>query len=77
MKHSIYLHQDPGKLKIQNDGLYFKSVKSGKVFQVRESDVDILEWMHVARGYELKVISKDGSITKFGGFKENVSISTL
>ncbi len=48
-------------------------MKSGKVFQVRESDIDIMEWMRVARGYEVKVMSKEGSITKFGGFKETVS----
>jgi hypothetical protein len=52
--------------------LYFKSIKSGKVFQVRESDIDVVEWMRVARGYELKVIALDGSVTKLGGFKETV-----
>lgn len=51
-------------------------MKSGKVFHVRESEIDLLEWMHVARGYEIKVIAKDGAITKFGGFKENVSLFT-
>ena len=49
-------------------------MKSGRVFQIRESDIDDLEWMRVARGYEVKVIYKDGSITKFGGFKDAVSI---
>ena len=29
--------------------------------------------MRVARGYEVKVIAKDGTVTKFGGFKETVS----
>ena len=57
--------------------MYFKSVKSGKVFQVREGDIDVMEWMRVARGYEVKVMSKDGSITKFGGFKETVSSCVL
>lgn len=49
-------------------------MKSGRMFQIRESDIDQLEWMRVARGYEVKVLSKDGAITKFGGFKETVSM---
>ena len=48
-------------------------MKSGKVFQIRETDIDQLEWMRIARGYEVKVMLKDGTITKFGGFKESVS----
>ena len=51
-------------------------MKSGKVFQVRESDIGSIEWMRVARGYEVKVFSLDGSVTKFGGFKENVRMFT-
>ena len=49
-------------------------MKSGKVFQIRETDIDQLEWMRIARGYEVKVMLKDGTITKFGGFKESVSL---
>ena len=52
-------------------------MKSGEVFQVRESDINVVEWMRAARGYELKVLSADGSVTKFGGFKENVSAGVL
>ena len=66
--------QDPGKLKIQDEGFYFKSVKSGKVFQIRESDIQQMEWIRAARGYEVKVVLKDGSVTLFGGFKETVSL---
>ena len=66
--------QDPGKLKIQLDGFLFKSAKTGKILQIKEGDVDRLEWMQVARGFEVKVITQDGNITKFDGFKESVSI---
>ena len=48
-------------------------MKSGKVFQIRESDISQIEWMRAARGYEVKVVLKDGSVTLFGGFKETVS----
>lgn len=65
--------QDPGKLKIQPDGFYFKSSKSGKAFHVNEAELDVVEWMRVARGHEVKIFTKDGNVTKFAGFKESVS----
>lgn len=64
--------QDPGKLKIQPDGFYFKSGKSGKAFHVSDADLDVVEWMRVARGHEMKIFTKDGNVTKFAGFKESV-----
>ena len=33
----------------------------------------MVEWMRVARGHEIKIFTKDGSVTKFAGFKESVS----
>lgn len=64
--------QDAGKLKIQSEGFYFKSSRSGKTFQIPEKELDSLEWMRVAKGYEVKVFTKDGNLTKFEGFKESV-----
>ena len=77
--HSSFpLHiQDPGKLKIQPDGFYFKSGKSGKAFHVSDADLDVVEWMRVARGHEIKIFTKDGNVTKFAGFKESVRQYTL
>ena len=46
---------------------------SGKVFQVAADDIDTLEWMHAARGYEVKIMGNTGEITKFSGFKDEVS----
>ncbi len=40
---------------------------------MRESDFSTLEWMRAARGYEVKIVSRDGAVTKFAGFKESVS----
>lgn len=57
--------------------MYFKSVKSGKVFQIRDSDINEIEWLRAARGYEVKIVLKDGSVTLFGGFKETVSVHII
>ncbi|KAL5477341.1 hypothetical protein EMCRGX_G024130 [Ephydatia muelleri] len=62
---------DLGRLKIQSNGIFFKSSKSGEIVQINDTDVSNLEWMRVARGYEVKVVSNNGSVTKFDGFKES------
>ena len=67
--------QDPGRLSVQGNGFSFKSGKTGKTLAIKGSNIESLEWMRVARGYEVKVIEKDGNICKFDGFKESVSPS--
>jgi structure-specific recognition protein 1 len=61
-----------GKLRIQPDGLAFKSFtsSSNKPLNVKHSDIDAMEWLRVARGFEVKVISREGQVFKFNGFKE-------
>ena len=59
-------------MRIQEEGIFYKSSRTGKTFQVRESDFSTLEWMRAARGYEVKIVSRDGAVTKFAGFKESV-----
>lgn len=65
--------QDPGRLKVQADGFVFKSSKTGKVLQIKEADIESLEWLRAARGHEVKVMMQDGNVAKFDGFKESVS----
>ena len=51
----------------------FKSTASGRHVQVKHSDIDTAEWLRVAKGFELKVMSREGNVFKFDGFKESVS----
>ena len=37
-------------------------------------DVVDIEWLRVAKGYEMKLVTVDGQIRKFDGFKESVSL---
>lgn len=63
-----------GKLYIQGDGLVFKSSShSAKPFQVKHSEIDTVEWMKVARGYGVKLMTREGKMIKFDGFKDSVS----
>ena len=53
--------------------MHFKSSKTAKTLLVRHVDVVEIEWLRVAKGYEVKLITVDGQIRKFDGFKESVS----
>ena len=59
-------------MRVQADGIAFKSSGSGQIVQqVKHSKIDV-EWLCVAKGYEVKVVSREGSVFKFDGFKESV-----
>ena len=59
-------------MRVQADGIAFKSSGSGQIVQVKHSEIDVVEWLRVAKGYEVKVMSREGSVFKFDGFKESV-----
>ena len=69
--------QDVGKLRFQPDGVSFKSTASGRHVQVKHSDIDTAEWLRVAKGFGLKVMSREGNVFKFDGFKDSVSENEL
>ena len=56
--------------------MHFKSTKTGKTLFVRHVDLSEVEWLRVAKGFEVKLITVDGQIRKFDGFKESVSQTT-
>ena len=51
----------------------FRSTASGRHVQVKHSDIDTAEWLRVAKGFGLKVMSREGNVFKFDGFKDSVS----
>ena len=69
--NAFSLTQDPGKLKLQGDGIHFKSSKTNKILHIKETEIESGEWLRAARGYEMKVLMQDG-VAKFDGFKESV-----
>ena len=60
-------------MKLSKQGVAFKNSKTGKVDQVHAEDVQKTNWLKVARGYELKLYTNNGSIFKYDGFKDSVS----
>ncbi|GFN86488.1 fact complex subunit ssrp1 [Plakobranchus ocellatus] len=61
---------NPGRLKLQSGGVYFKNMKTGKVDQFQSSDLLKVQWLKRARGYCLKFVL-ESSIHRFDGFKES------
>lgn len=60
-----------GRLKLHKGGVIFRANKTGKVDQVAYADIESVQWMRVARGFELKVSLTNGVQFKFEGFKES------
>jgi len=60
-----------GKLRVNKQGVVFKSQKTGKVDQITANDIETIHWLKVAKGYGLKIILKDGTHYRFDGFKES------
>ncbi|XP_071946371.1 FACT complex subunit SSRP1-like isoform X2 [Antedon mediterranea] len=59
-----------GRLKLSRQGVVFKNNKTGKIEQVQATDLEVASWIQVARGHELKLFQKNGTVFKFDGFKD-------
>jgi structure-specific recognition protein 1 len=68
----IYLghNVDPGQFRLAASGLGWKS-PTGQVFTIKRDDLRKTQWLRVARGYQLSIQLKDGTIVKFDGFDED------
>ena len=64
-------HLNPGRLKLNKTGIVFKSVKTGVLETIPLAEIEETKWMRVARGFGIKVSTKNGTEHRFHGFKEN------
>lgn len=61
----------PGRLKLTNQSAIFKNNKTGKVDQFQASEIESVRWMRVAATHGLRIMLKNGTMHRFGGFNEN------
>lgn len=61
----------PGRLKLTNQSAIFKNTKTGKVDQIQVPEIEEIKWMRLAATHGLRIILKNGSMYRFGGFNEN------
>ncbi|KAK7083251.1 FACT complex subunit ssrp1 [Halocaridina rubra] len=60
-----------GRLKLSEQGISFRNSKTGKVESVSASDIEVINWQRLAGGYGLRIFTENGSLYRFGGFKES------
>lgn len=64
--------QNPGTLKIQSGGIFWKKQGGGKAVEVQKADILGVTWTKVPRTNQLGVRIKDGLNYKFTGFRDQV-----
>lgn len=53
--------------------MIFKNSKTGKVEQISSSDMDVVNWQKLVGSWGLRIFLKNGTLHRFGGFKDSVS----
>lgn len=67
------LLQNDGRLRLSRQGVIFKNSKTGKVDNIQASELAEGVWRRVALGHGLKLLTKNGHVYKYDGFRESVS----
>lgn len=71
--HPRCSHQNDGRLRLSRQGVIFKNSKTGKVDNIQASELAEGVWRRVALGHGLKLLTKNGHVYKYDGFRESVS----
>ncbi|GIY29907.1 FACT complex subunit SSRP1 [Caerostris darwini] len=61
----------PGRLKLTNQTIIFKSNKTGKVDQIQSAEIESIKWLRVAATQGLRIMLLSGTMYRFGGFNDN------
>ena len=62
----------PGKCRIAESGLGWKPSGGGDTFTLSGNDISSAQWSRAARGYELKISSRNSGIIQLDGFDQEV-----
>ncbi|XP_063599816.1 FACT complex subunit Ssrp1-like isoform X1 [Penaeus indicus] len=60
----------PVRLKLSDQGITYRNVKTGKVETLNASDIEVVNWQRLAGSYGVRIFTENGSLYRFGGFKE-------
>ncbi|XP_037755276.1 FACT complex subunit SSRP1 isoform X1 [Chelonia mydas] len=60
-----------GRLRLSRQGVIFKNSKTGKVDNIQASELAEGIWRRVALGHGLKLLTKNGHVYKYDGFRES------
>ncbi|XP_037954488.1 FACT complex subunit Ssrp1 [Teleopsis dalmanni] len=61
----------PGRLKLTEQNIIFKNIKTGKVDQISVDDIDLINSQKFVGNWGLRVFTKNGVLHRFCGFKDS------
>lgn len=67
-----FFRQNDGRLRLSRQGIIFKNSKTGKVDNIQAGELTEGIWRRVALGHGLKLLTKNGHVYKYDGFRESV-----
>ena len=70
----LYLSRHPGKCRIAEKGLGWKPSAGGDTFTIDSSNIIAAQWSRAAKGYEVKVLSRNSGTVQLDGFEQEVYI---
>ena len=71
----LFFQQNDGRLRLSRQGIIFKNSKTGKVDNIQAGELTEGIWRRVALGHGLKLLTKNGHVYKYDGFRESVRCS--
>lgn len=71
---NIYLDLSdrPGRCKLAESGLGWRPSGGGDTFTLDSSNVGGAQWSRVAKGFELKILSRSSGVIQLAGFDQEV-----
>lgn len=60
----------PGRLKMTDQNIIFKNLKTGKVEQVPANEIELVNFQKFIGSWGLRVFLKNGTLHRYGGFKD-------
>ncbi|XP_018014547.1 FACT complex subunit Ssrp1 [Hyalella azteca] len=61
----------PCKLKLSEQGIAFRNLKTGKAETLAPSDIAVVNWQRLSSGYGIRIFTSNGNLHRFGGFKDS------
>lgn len=71
-RETHFSQQNDGRLRLSRQGIIFKNSKTGKVDNIQAGELTEGIWRRVALGHGLKLLTKNGHVYKYDGFRESV-----
>nr|XP_053630349.1 FACT complex subunit Ssrp1-like [Cherax quadricarinatus] len=61
----------PVRLKLSDQGISYRNVKTGKVENLNSSEIEVVNWQRLGGSYGLRIFTESGNLFRFGGFKDS------